>query len=125
MSDISEIGFYAAHRFGLLVISAALMAAILELVRRGHLKERYALLWLSAAGAGLAVGAFPGIIVRLSAWLRFQYLTLVFALSFVFLLLLVLVFTVVISRLSERNRSLAQEIALLSQRVDRLESGDE
>ncbi|GMV99488.1 MAG: hypothetical protein AMXMBFR84_06270 [Candidatus Hydrogenedentota bacterium] len=115
------MGIHPAHRIGLLLLSLALLAAVLELVRRGYLKERYALLWLVTSGAGLVVGVFPNIIVAVSNWLHFQYLTLLFAMYFIFTLGIVLSFTVVISRLSERNRTLAQEVALLAKSVDALE----
>lgn len=115
------MGFYALHRFGLLAISLLLVAVVLELVRRGYLKERYALLWLAVSGFGLIIGFVPRFIVLLSDWLDFQYLTTVSMFGFLYLFALVLVFTVVISRLSEKNRELAQEIALLSQRMERVE----
>lgn len=114
-------GFYWSHRVGLLLISLGFMVLVLELVRREHLKERYALLWLAAAACGLGVGLFPGVIAWTSSAFGFQYLTVFYVGSFLFLLLLVLAFTVVISKLSERNRSLAQEVALLARRVEQLE----
>lgn len=114
-------GFYTLHRFGLMFLSVMLALLVLELVRRGHLKERYALLWLAVSSAVLLIGCFPSIIVFLSTLFGFQYLTLVSFFVFLFLLLLVLVFTVVISRLSERCRLLTQELALLSQRLECLE----
>ncbi len=120
-NGIGQHGFYALHRGGLLVLSLALVLLVLELVRRGHLKERYALLWLAVSVFGLLVGLFPGIIVRIAGILEFQYLTVVSFFAFMFLLLLVLAFTVVISRLSERSRRLAQEVALLSRRIDEME----
>lgn len=118
------VGFYWSHRVGLLLVSLAFMILVLELVRREHLKERYALLWLAAATCGLAVGFFPGLITWTSAHLGFQYLTVFYVGSFLFLLMLVLAFTVVISKLSERNRTLAQEIALLARRVEELEHNE-
>lgn len=121
VNGIGQIGFYAVHRAGLLVLSLALVVLILELVRRGYLKERYALLWLAVSALGLVVGIFPSIIVRLSHLLGFQYLTVLYVFSFLFLLGIVLVFTVVISRLSERSRKLAQEVALLDARLRELE----
>lgn len=115
------VGFYFSHRIGLLLVSVAFLATVLELVRRSHLKERYALLWLGAAACGLGIGFFPQLVVWFSAVLGVQYLTVFYLSSFLFLLLLVLAFTVVISKLSERNRELAQEIALLAHRMTTLE----
>lgn len=116
-----QLGFFPAHRAGLFTISLALFLLVLELVRRGFLKERYALLWLGTSLFGLGVGLFPGIIVRLSELLNFQFLTVFYTFSFLFLLGLVLAFTVVISRLSERCRDLAQELALLQHRLETIE----
>ena len=118
---IGQEGFYAVHRVGLFLLSLGMLALVLELVRRGYLKERYALLWLAVAACGAVVGVFPGIIARLSLALEFQYLTVVSMFAFLFLVLLVLVFSVVLSRLSERSRELAQEVALLAQRLERME----
>lgn len=121
--SLEMVGFYWSHRIGLLCVSVAFVGLVLELVRRGRLKERYALLWLAAAVGGLVVGLFPRTIVWISSVFGFQYLTVFYVSSFLFLLLLVLAFTVVISKLTERNRALAQEVALLARRVDVLEAG--
>ena len=48
-----------------------------------------------------------------------------FVIAFAFLLLLVLHFSSVVSRLSDETRVLAQRLALLQQRVDALEPDDE
>lgn len=121
MDEPIQLGLQTAHRIELFVFSLALLGLILELVRRGLLKERYALLWLVVAGTGLVIGVFPGLIVLVSRLVHFQYLTVLFAVSFLFLLGLVLSFTVVISRLVERNRELTQEVALLATALARLE----
>jgi hypothetical protein len=124
MNDAPQLGFQTVHRAALLLLSVLLLAFVLELVRRGRFKERYALLWLAAAGASLAIGLFPVLIEKLALVMRVQYLTVVYGVSFLFLLGIVLGFSVVISRLSERCRELAQEIALLAHRVHRMESQD-
>lgn len=120
--NLEMVGFYWSHRIGLFIISIAFVVLVLELVRRGHLKERYALLWLAAAAGGLVIGLAPRTVVWVSSAFGFQYLTVFYVASFLFLLLMVLAFTVVISKLSERNRALAQEVALLSRRIEVLES---
>ncbi len=114
--------FQTHHQIILLVLSVILLGFVLELVRRGNLKERYALLWLAAALTSLAIGTFPSLIQKLAHWFHVQYLTVVYGVSFLFLLSIVLGFSVVISRLSERNRRLTQELALLSQRLSSLEN---
>jgi hypothetical protein len=121
MTGDAQMGFQTAHRIGLAAVSILLLLLVLELVRRGLLKERYALLWLATAVFGLVIGIFPRIVVVLADVLNFQYLTVFFVLSFIFGLGLVLAFSIVISRLVERNRRLTQEVALLSHTVKQLE----
>jgi hypothetical protein len=112
---------YTEHRVALALLSLLLLAAILEVVRRQYLKERYALLWLGTALVGLVVGLFPQVIVFLADLLNFQYLTVITVAGLLFILGLVLSFSIVISRLAERNRQLTQEVALLSNRIEELE----
>lgn len=125
MNEPVQQGLAWPHRVGLLVLSVALLLLVLELVRRGRLKERYALLWLATALTGLLIGVFPGVIVRVADLFRFQYLTVLFVVSFLFLLGLVLSFSVVISALVERNRRLTQEVALLDHKVREMEKKHE
>ncbi len=121
MDGYAQTGIQTAHRLGILGLSVLLLLVVLELVRRGYLKERYALLWLATAGLSLLVGLFPGIITSLAHFFKFQYLTVLFAMYFAFTLALVLCFTIVISRLAERNRELTQEVALLAHKVEQIE----
>lgn len=116
-----EFAIQPGHRIALMLVSLALLTLVLELVRRDLLKERYALLWLATSVAGLVIGLFPSILERTAAAFSFQLLTLLFVGGFAFLLLVILWYTVLISRLSERNRKLAQEIGLLWQRLEELE----
>jgi len=122
---MEQIGFQTPHRIGLLILSVAMLALILELVRRRRFKERYALLWLASSVFGLIVGLFPQLIVWIAQILHVQFLTVFFGFTFVFLLGLVLSFSMVISRMSEQTRDLAQEVALLDRRLMRLEKDKE
>lgn len=116
---------YTSHRVALLVLSLLLMGGVLEMVRRSYLKEKYALLWLIASVSVLLCGIFPSLIIRFSAIFSFQYITLVFVVSFLFLLVLVLAFSISISKLSERTKQLAQEVALLNERLSKQDSKHE
>ncbi|MBI2423148.1 MAG: DUF2304 domain-containing protein [Candidatus Hydrogenedentes bacterium] len=121
METLPELTFYMAHRVALLLLSIAFLLLILEMVRRGHLKERYALFWMASALFGMVFGLFPRIIVWMAGLLGFQYLTVAFVLSVLYLMAMVLAFTVILSQLSEKTRGLAQEAALLAERIARLE----
>lgn len=122
MNPVAVPTFIGPHRLALFVLSLVLMATVLELVRRNWLKEKYSLLWIFAALCGVFIGIFPGLIEIVSGWLHFQFVTLAYVVSFLFLLGMALAFSVMISKLSERTRKLAQEVALLEHRLRSLEN---
>lgn len=121
MNEIPDFVIQPTHRIGIAVLSVVLFALVLELVRRDYLKERYALLWLATSAIGLIIGIFPGLIGTFADVFHFQLITILFAVSFLYTLGIVLGFSVIISNLSERNRHLAQQVALLNTRVERVE----
>lgn len=121
MDSLAQVAIEPTHRLAIGALSVVLFAMVLELVRREYLKERYALLWLGTSTAGLVIGVFPGLIARFAGVFHFQMITTLFVVSFLYVLGIVLSFTVIISRLSERNRRLAQDVALLAHRVQRME----
>ncbi|MGE4425276.1 MAG: DUF2304 domain-containing protein [Solirubrobacteraceae bacterium] len=107
-----------------ILVSLALFLAVVELVRRRRLLERYALLWLTATVALTGLSIWSGLLDRLSTAIGVRYGTsTLFAVAFGFLTLMVLHFTLVISRLVEQNKILAQRFALLQGRLERLEDG--
>lgn len=98
--------------------SGAVLIVVVELIRRGKLKERYSLLWLLAGGILLVLSSSRYLLESISHLLGIFYPpSFLFLLAFLFLLLITLHFSVVISGLSEKNKKLAQEIALLRQEL--------
>jgi len=98
--------------------SGAVLIMVVELIIQGRLKERYSLLWLLAGVVLLILSLSRALLAFLSRLLGVSYPpSLLFLLAFLFLLLITLHFSVVISGLSEKNRKLAQEIALLRQEM--------
>lgn len=120
MEELQLIGIQPGHRVALLGMSVILLGFVLELVRRDLLREKYALLWLATSVVGLTIGVVPDLLVAFAQLMRFQLLTALFVFSFIFTLAIVLGFTVIISRLSERNRELAQEVALLNHEMGQI-----
>ncbi len=98
--------------------SGALLIVVVELIRRGRLKERYSILWLFAGAVLLILSSSRYLLELISRALGIFYPpSFLFLLAFFFLLLITLHFSVVISGLSERNKKLAQELALLRQEL--------
>lgn len=98
--------------------SGSVFFIVIELIRRGRLKERYSLLWLCASALLLMLSLSRTVLEYLSRALGVFYPpSLLFLLAFLFLLLITLHFSVVLSGLSEKNKQLAQELALLRQEL--------
>lgn len=100
--------------FGL-IASAAGMVFVLELVRRRKLREDYSLLWLATAASLIVltlsrplldqIAAFLGIITYPPAAL--------FLVAIMFMLLILLHYATVLTRLARENKQLAQQMAIL------------
>jgi hypothetical protein len=80
--------------------------------------ERYALLWLLAAVVLVVLAVWRGLLTSISSDVHiYTPVNALFAAGFVFVIALLLHFSIVISRLSEQNKLLAQRLALLDERV--------
>jgi hypothetical protein len=110
------------QRVAVIGIAVVVFAVVLELVRRRRLMERYALLWLAAALLLLVLAIWKGLLTTVSADVGIHYPpSTLFAVGFAFIVLLLLSVSIVISRLADQNKRLAQHVALLSERVQQLE----
>ena len=90
---------------------------VLELVRRRRLLERYALLWLFSAFALLALAAWRGLLSDLAHAVGIYYPpSALFVIAFGFILVLLLHFSVAVSKLADQNKVLAQRLALLEEK---------
>jgi hypothetical protein len=87
---------------------------ILILLRRRKLRSKYALLWTGLALALGILGLFPGLLNAMSEAVGIFYPPALFLLVAVgFLFAVVIQFSWELSRLEERSRTLAEEVALL------------
>ena len=101
------------------VVGAALLLFIvLELVRRRRLLERYALLWLLSSVVLLGLAVWRGVLEEIADAVGVAYPpNALFLIAFLFTLLLLLHFSVVISRLADQTKVLAQRLAQLETRL--------
>ncbi len=108
-----------AQRILAIVLTGGLMLLILELVRRKRLMERYALLWLFSTAVLIVLAAWKGLLTSIASDLGIHYApALLFAVAAAFELLLLVHFSLTISRLADQNKVLAQRLGLVQQRVE-------
>ena len=108
------------------IASVLLILIVLELVRGRRLKERYALLWLATGVVLLVLSAWRGGLNTIAGWLGVTSYppAVLFAVATLFILLVLLHYSTVISRLTDENVDLAQRVALLEQRMRVVEGED-
>ena len=101
------------------VASILLILVVLELIRGRRLKERYALLWLATGVVLLVLSAWRDGLNTIAGWAGVTSYppAVLFAVATLFILLVLLHYSTVISKLTDENVDLAQRIALLEERV--------
>ena len=102
----------AIASFGLLVI-------VFELIRSRRLRERYALLWLLTGLVMLALSLWRGGLNTIAGWAGVHSYppAVLFAVAALFVIVVLLHYSTVISKLADQNTILAQRLALLEREL--------
>jgi hypothetical protein len=101
------------------IAAIVLLLVILELIRSRRLQERYALLWLLTGLVIFVLAIWRGLLGRISDTVGIAYPpSTLFVLAAFFVLVVLLHYSTVISKLSDQNRILAQRLALLERRLE-------
>jgi hypothetical protein len=106
------------------IASVLLLLVVFELIRGRRLKERYALLWIATGVVLLVLSAWRGGLNTIAGWLGVSGYppAILFAAATLFIILVLLHYSTVLSKLTDDNVLLAQELALLEERLRRLET---
>ena len=98
--------------------SLLLLGVIFHLMRTRRLRERYALLWLLTGLVLLVLSAWRDGLNQIAGWAGVTGYppAVLFATAMLFILLVLLHYSTVISRLTDQNSLLAQRLALLEER---------
>jgi len=97
-----------------IVASAALLLYILEMVRRRKLREEYSILWLFGSVIILVLSIKQDWLVGIAHAAGIAYPpSFLFLVGILFILLILIHFSIAISKLHQMNKKMAQEIALL------------
>ena len=107
------------------IASLLLILIVLELIRGRRLKERYALLWLVTGVVLLVLSAWRGGLNTIAGWLGVATYppAILFAVATLFIIIVLLHYSTVLSQLDDQNTLLAQRLALLEAEVARIGTG--
>lgn len=101
-----------------ILVMAGLFVLVFELVRQRRLMERYALLWLFSAATLLTLAVWRDLLDLFASAIGIFYApSALFAVALGFVLALLLHYSVVISRLTDQTKVLAQKLARLEHDV--------
>lgn len=109
-------------RIFLVICIVVYLGIIFNLLRKKNLNLKYTLIWLFSGIIMLVVAVFPQIINLLAGIIGIVDITnAVFILEGMFVIIILLSLTSIVSHFNDRNRELIQKVALLEKRVRDLE----
>ncbi|NQT22860.1 MAG: DUF2304 domain-containing protein, partial [Candidatus Omnitrophica bacterium] len=88
-------------QFFIVGISLLLFMATIALIKNRKLREEYAIVWLIAEVMLFIFGLFPALLTMISELLGVYYLTAIFLIAFLFLLIVSFYYSIILSRLTE------------------------
>ena len=105
------------------IAAGILLLVVFELIRSRRLQERYALLWLLTGVVIFVLAVWRGLLGKVSDLVGIAYPpSALFILAAFFILLVLLHYSTVISKLADQNVILAQRLALLEERLKQTRS---
>lgn len=103
-----------------ILFSVLFLLAIIELVRKNKLQEKYSLLWIFFGIVLLVLSSTPVFIETIAAVLDIKYApSVLFLFGMVYLIIYNLHITTVVSRQSEKITRLTQELGILKEKSGR------
>ncbi|HEY1740305.1 MAG TPA: DUF2304 domain-containing protein [Acidimicrobiia bacterium] len=111
---VPSLGLSTRAHVMVLVVCFLGAAFLLRLLRRRQLRGKYTLLWILTGIVVLAIASFPSGVDHVAHTLNiYNPPNALFLLAIAFLLLVCIYFSYELSRLEERTRLLAEELAIL------------
>lgn len=109
-----------------IALTAPFLVVLIRMVRQRRLRAKYSFLWLVVGGTILALSLVPGLMLHLADAAGILYPPALLFLGAIMLLMFLSVhFSWELSRIEDRMRTIAEELALARARLDELEGPPE
>lgn len=104
-----------------IIVSISLLLFIFGLIKRKRLKEEYSLLWLGFSFIFIILSSFKPLLAMFAHTIGIIYAPAALLLMLIVSLFFILIqFSVVISKLSESNKNLIQEVGILKAEIKKI-----
>jgi hypothetical protein len=103
-----------------LILSVVFLIFVAFLLRKGSIKEGFAILWLGSSTVVVVLALFPEITKKFSKYAGVELPSnFVFSIAILLLVTVSLVITHEIGKLQDKVQSLAQEMAILRNKIEK------
>lgn len=107
------------HQIVTIGTSALFLLLVLNLLRKSKMKEVYTILWFGVGLGFISISLWEGLMIRLTVLIGAKYpVSVLFFFGLIFVLILLVHFSVEISTLLKRTKDLNQALAVLSAELD-------
>jgi hypothetical protein len=105
-------------------LALAMFLFAVDQVRRRRLKEEYSLLWIGVTAAMALLALWGDLLRNITQWMgAYSANSVIFLFGLGFLTLVAVHYSIRLSDLTDRNKDLAQAVAILSMEVESLRKG--
>jgi hypothetical protein len=112
-------------QFIAIIGSVIFLLFVISLVRNKRIKEEYSLLWLFFGIVFIVISVFNNLLLIISSFIGIAYPPIAYLLILIMAIFLILIqYSVVISDLKEKNKTLTQEIGILKMKIERILSNN-
>ncbi|MCX6122172.1 MAG: DUF2304 domain-containing protein [Ignavibacteriales bacterium] len=114
--EIHRVQFFA------IIGSISIFLFVIELIRKKRIREQYSLLWFFFGIVFIVLSIWEEGLARIAHFIGIAYPPAALLLILVIAIFLILIqFSVIISRLSDKNDKLVQEVALLKGEIEKID----
>ncbi len=107
-----------------ILVCILIIALVLSLIRQRRLREEHSIMWLVGSLVLILFSVWRGLLDIIAAAVGVNYPpSILLLIGIFFAVVMFLHFTVLLSKQADVNKTLAQEVALLRNRIEEIEQG--
>lgn len=108
-------------QFMIIFLSLIILCVVLNVIRKGKIMEKYALLWIYNLVCIIVVTIFPPILFKFSSLLNVHYLTTILVFFVLFFVTVLFYYSITLSSLTGQIKKIGQELGIMKLKLKELD----